>query len=104
MSAPTVIWVTVGLLAVTTAAVKAIGPALVGGKAVSPRMAGLIAMLAPALLCALVITGTFAEEDRLVLDARALGVGAAGVALWLRAPMLAALAIAAVVTALVRAL
>ena len=104
MSASTTVWVTIALLAVTTAAIKAIGPALVGGKEPSERIAGVISMLAPALLTALVITGTFAEDGKLVLDARALGVGAAGIALWLKAPMLLALALAAVVTALVRAL
>lgn len=104
MSASTTVWVTIALLALTTAAIKAIGPALVGGRDPSERVAGVISMLAPALLTALVITGTFAEEGRLVLDARAVGVGVAGVALWLRVPMLLALALAAVVTAVVRAL
>lgn len=104
MSASTTVWVTIALLALTTAAIKAIGTALVGGRDPPERVAGVISMLAPALLTALVITGTFAEEGRLVLDARAVGVGVAGVALWLRVPMLLALALAAVVTAVVRAL
>ncbi len=57
----------------------------------------------PALLAALVVTETFGEDDgRLVLDERTLGVGVAAVALWLRAPMLLAVVLAALVTALAR--
>ena len=63
----------------------------------------MIALLAPALLAALVVTETFAEDDgQLVLDERALGVGAAAVAVALRAPVLLAVALAALVTALAR--
>jgi hypothetical protein len=61
-----------------------------------------IALLTPALLTALVVTGTFGEGGRLALDERALGVGVAAVALALRAPVLVAVVLAAVVTALAR--
>ncbi len=60
-------------------------------------------MLAPALLAALVVSETFGEEGHLVLDERAFGVAVAGVAISLRAPMLLAVALAVVATALARA-
>jgi hypothetical protein len=50
-----------------------------------------------------VVTETFGEDGHLVLDARAVGVGVAALALALRAPVLLAVALAAMTTALVRA-
>ncbi|HEV8223809.1 MAG TPA: AzlD domain-containing protein, partial [Rubrobacteraceae bacterium] len=67
------------------------------------RVVSVIALLAPALLAALVVTQTFGGDRHLVLDERAVGVGVAAVALALRAPVLLAVALAAVSTALVRA-
>jgi hypothetical protein len=49
------------------------------------------------------VTETFGEDRQLVLDERAVGVAVAAVALALRAPVLLAVALAAVTTALVRA-
>ena len=98
------IWVLIGVLALGTLAAKAIGPVLAGGRPVPPRAAGVIALLAPALLAALVVVGAFSSERGLVVDARALGLGAALVALLLRAPLVLALVAAAVVTALARLL
>jgi hypothetical protein len=50
-----------------------------------------------------VVTETFGEDGRLVLDERAIGVAVAAIALVFRAPVLVAVALAAVTTALVRA-
>jgi uncharacterized membrane protein len=99
----TTLWITIIAVALASAAIKAAGPVLVGGRELPPRAVAVIALLAPALLSALVITETFGEDGRLVLDERAVGVAVAGVALALRAPMLAAVALAALTTALVRA-
>ena len=96
------LWVTILAVTLASAAIKAAGPVLVGGRELPPRVNAVIAVLAPALLAALVITETLGEDGRLVLDERALGVGAAAVALWLRAPVLLAVALAALVTALAR--
>jgi branched-subunit amino acid transport protein len=63
-----------------------------------------LVLLTPALLTALVVTETFGEDGHLVLDEKALGVGAAAVALALRAPVLLAVVLAALVTALSRLL
>ena len=77
---------------------------LVGGRDLPPRVVAVIALLAPALLAALVVTETFGEDRHLVLDERAIGVAVAGLMLALRAPVLIAVALAAVATALTRAL
>lgn len=97
-------WVTILALAAITFAIKAAGPVLLGGRTLPPRVMAVIVLLAPALLSALVVVETFSEERELVLDPRALGVGAAAVALALRAPMLVTVGVAALVTAGVRAL
>jgi branched-subunit amino acid transport protein len=99
----TEVWITVGVLAVATAAIKAAGPVLLGGRDLPPAAIGVISLLAPALLGALVVTQTFAGEGReLVVDARIAGVAAAAVAMWMRASMLVAMIVAACVAALVR--
>jgi hypothetical protein len=63
----------------------------------------IIALLVPAVLTALVVTETFGEDGQLVFDEKAIGVSVAAVALTLRAPVLLALALAVVATALARA-
>ena len=98
------LWVAIVAIALASAAIKAAGPILVGGRELPPRVNAVIALLAPALLAALVVMETFGGDGHLVLDERALGVGAAAVALALRAPVLLAVALAALVTALARLL
>ena len=100
----TTLWVTIITVALANAAIKAAGPLLVGGRDLPPRVVAVIALLAPALLAALVVTETFGEDRHLVLDERAIGVAVAGLMLALRAPVLLAVALAAVATALTRAL
>ncbi len=96
------VWVAIVAVTLASAAIKAAGPILVGGRELPPRVNAVIALLAPALLAALVVTETFGDDGHLVLDERALGVGVAAVALALRAPVLLAVALAALVTALTR--
>ena len=97
-------WWTVALVGAATVAIKGAGPILLGGRPLPPRLARVIALLAPALLTALVAINTFGAERALVLDERALGVAAAGVAVGFKAPALVVVAVAATVTALARAL
>ena len=99
----TALWVAIVAAALASAAIKAAGPVLLGGRDLPPLALALVAMLAPALLAALVVSETFGEEGHLVLDERALGVAVAGIAIALRAPMLLAVALAVVATALARA-
>jgi len=97
-------WLVVVLVGVATIAIKAIGPVLLGGRELPPRIASLIALLAPALLAALVAINTFGSGQSLAVDERLLGVVAAGVAIWRKAPVLLVVVIAAVVTGMARAL
>ena len=98
------LWLLVGALALTTAVIKAAGPVLVGGRALPGRAAGVIALLPPVLLAALVVTSTFSEGQRLHLDASTAGVAVAGVLIWLRRPLLLSVLTAVAVTAAIRAL
>jgi branched-subunit amino acid transport protein len=97
-------WWTVVLVGLATIAIKGAGPVLLGGKPLPPRLGRVIGLLAPALLAALVAISTFGGERALVLDERALGVAAAGVAVGFKAPPLVVVILAATVTALARAL
>ena len=99
----TALWVAIVGVALASAAIKAMGPILVGGKELPPSVSAVIALLAPALLTALVVTETFGEDGHLVLDEKAIGVGVAALALALRASVLLTVALAALTTALVRA-
>jgi branched-subunit amino acid transport protein len=97
-------WTVVVLVGLATIAIKALGPILLGGRPLPPRVDRVVALLAPALLAALVAINTFATGRQLGVDARILGVGAAAVAIRLKAPVLVVVVVAAVVTATVRAL
>lgn len=97
-------WWTVVLVGAATIAIKGAGPVLLGGKPLPPRIGRVIGLLAPALLAALVAISTFGAERALVLDERALGVGAAALAVVFKAPPLVAVVVAAAVTAAARAL
>jgi branched chain amino acid efflux pump len=96
-------WVVVVVVGVATIAIKALGPVLLGGRPLPARIGGVVGLLAPALLAALVAINTFGAGQRLTADARVLGVAAAAVALRLRAPVLVVVVVAAAVTAITRA-
>ena len=96
-------WIVVAAVGAATVAIKAAGPLLLGGRPLPPRVLAVVRLLAPALLAALVVTQTVVSADRLVLDARLVGVAVAAVALLLRAPLLVVVILAAASTALVRA-
>jgi len=99
----TTLWVAIVAVAFANAAIKAAGPLLIGDRDLPPRVVAVIALLAPALLAALVVTETFGEDRHLVIDERTIGVTVAGLVLALRGPVLIAVALAAVTTALARA-
>ena len=98
------LWVAIVAVTLATVAFKAAGPILAGGRELPPRVNAVMALLTPVLLTALVVTGTFGEGGHLELDERALGIGVAAVALTLRAPVLLAVVLAALITALARLL
>jgi hypothetical protein len=99
----TAVWITIGALAVATAALKLVGPLLLGGRSLPVAAMSVIELLAAALLAALVVVETFGKGRSVTLDARALGVAFAAIALLKRAPMTVAVLGAAVVAALARA-
>ena len=96
------VWVAVIAVGVGTIALKGVGPVLLGGRPLPARLDALVALLAPTLLAALVVTQTLGGEDGLDADARLAGVGAAMVAIALRAPLVVVVVLAATTTALVR--
>ena len=100
----TAAWIVVAAVGAATVAIKAAGPLLLGGRPLPPRVLAVVRLLAPALLAALVVTQTVVSADRLVMDARLIGVAVAAGALVLRAPLLVVVVLAAASTALVRAL
>ena len=56
------------------------------------------------MLAALVVTQTVGGDRELVIDERLAGVVAGGIAVWLRAPLLVVMVVAAVTAALIRRL
>ena len=98
------VWITIAGLVVTTVAIKAAGPVIVGGRELPVGAYAVISLLAPALLTALILTDTFAREQDLTVDARAAGLACAGVAVALRAPLLLTVLVAAAGAAAVRAI
>ncbi|MET0928738.1 MAG: AzlD domain-containing protein [Aeromicrobium sp.] len=97
------IWWTIAGCTVVTAIIKGIGPVALGGREIPPRFTGVIALMAPALLAALVVTSTFAKGDHWTVGAHTVGVAAAGVILVRRGSLVLAVAVAVAVTALLRA-
>jgi branched-subunit amino acid transport protein len=98
------VWTTIVVLCGATALIRASGPVLFGGRSLPGPLRAVIPMLAPALLAALVITETLAGLDGFDVDERAAGVGTAAILLMRRPDaVLPAIAVAAVVTAALRA-
>lgn len=96
------VWLVIGVVGVATIAFKASGPVLLGTRELPSRVASVVEVLAPAMLAALVVTQTVGGDREIVLDERLVGVGAGGVAVALRAPLIVVMAVAAAAAALVR--
>ena len=90
--------------AVITALIKASGPVQLGGRELPERVTGVIALMAPALLAALVVTAVLADADEWALGADTAGVAAGGLVAWRTESMLGCVLLAAAVTAGLRAL
>ena len=97
-------WLVIALVGAVTMLFKASGPVLLGRRDLPPRVASVVEVLAPAMLAALVVTQTVGGDRELVLDERLVGVAAGGIAVWLRAPLLAVMVVAGATAALVRLL
>ena len=98
-----IVWLCVLAVGLATVAIKASGPVLAAGRELPRAPARVVDLLAPAVLAALVATQAFATDEELVLDERAAGLLAAGVAILLRAPLLVVVLVAAVTAAGLRA-
>ena len=99
------VWITVIGLSLITAAIRAAGPVMFGGRELPGALERIMPLMAPALLAGLVVSETLSDADGFVVDERLIGVGAAGAVLTVRhdSPILAVF-VSGAVTALARAL
>ncbi|MFW2382004.1 MAG: AzlD domain-containing protein [Acidimicrobiales bacterium] len=96
---------TVLILAVISYGFKSVGPLVLGGERNIPMWVDRLALLLPApLLAALVATSTFVTDRQWSIDARAVGLLVAVLALWRRLPFVIVVVLAAASTALTRQL
>ncbi|HEV2784851.1 MAG TPA: AzlD domain-containing protein [Solirubrobacteraceae bacterium] len=98
------LWVLVAGCAAVTFAIKAAGPVALGGRELPERFTGVIELMAPALLAALVVTQALADGEHLHVGADTAGVAAAGLLVLRGGSVLPAVGIAVVVTAGLRLL
>ncbi|KAF4405200.1 MULTISPECIES: AzlD domain-containing protein [Streptomyces] len=98
------VWIAIGVTTVGCYLVKLLGLSVPAGVLERPAVKRLAALVPIALLAALTAQQTLSEGTALVPDARVAGVGAAAVALLLRAPFLVVVGVAVLVTAGARAL
>jgi branched-subunit amino acid transport protein len=70
-------WAAVAIVGSATVAIKSAGAMLLHGRPLPSRFGGMIELLAPVMLAALVVSNTFGGDHRLVLDARSAGLAAA---------------------------
>ena len=98
------LWVLVIVLSATAYALKVMGFVVVGGRTMPPLVDRCLALIPASLLAALVAKDTFTSAQEFVVDARAIGLAVALVAVWRRAPFIVVVVAAMAATALVRAL
>jgi branched-subunit amino acid transport protein len=96
-------WALIGLCALVTAVIKSIGPVALGGRELPAWFAGVVGLMAPALLAALVCVSALTHGRHPAIGANTVGVAVAGVTLLRGANVIVAVVVAASVTALLRA-
>ena len=97
------LWLLIALVAVVTAVIKAFGPVVLGGRPLPVSATKVLVLLPAVVLAALVATSALADGSTWQVDASTVGVAVGGVLLWQRRPMLLAVVVAVVVTAVLRA-
>lgn len=97
-------WIVVAVLALGTYSLKSAGPLLLGNRRLPTWFEAIVNRLPAALLAALVVTSAFASKGSVVLDARAVGLAAAMLALSRRAGFITVVVVAALTTAVARQL
>ena len=98
------IWLVIALCAAATAVIKGAGPIALGGRELPGWFSGVIQLMAPALLAALVCVAALADGEEWAIGADTAGVAAGGIVLWRGANVVIGGVVAATVTALLRAL
>jgi branched-subunit amino acid transport protein len=99
----TTTWTLIVACAIVTAAIKGVGPVALGGRELPPWFSSIVAMMAPALFAALVVTQALADGREWAVGADTAGVALASLAAWRGASVIVVVAIAAVTTAGLRA-
>jgi branched-subunit amino acid transport protein len=98
-------WTLVLLLAAGAFGFKVLGLVVIGDRSLPAVLERCLTLIPAALIAAIVVHDTFGlGGQRLTIDARAAGVGAAVVLAWKRAPFILVVVVGAAVTAVVRAL
>jgi branched-subunit amino acid transport protein len=100
----TAVWAAVAIVGAATIGIKSLGVMVLRGRELPVRVGGMIELLAPVMLAALVVSNTFGGNHKLVLGPSAAGLAAATVPIALRAPLLLTIFVAAATAALVRAI
>jgi len=90
------------LVALGTYALKAAGPLVLGQSELPPWLTRVTDLMPACLIAALVVTSGVGGADGIVIDARLVGLAAAGIALYRRAPFVVVVLLACVATALAR--
>lgn len=94
-------WLAIGVLAAGAYGFKLAGVVL-GNRVEHPLLRRSIALLPPALFCALIALQTFERDTELVIDARVVGLIVAIVAAARKVPFVGVIVLATVATALTR--
>jgi branched-subunit amino acid transport protein len=97
-------WIVILGSAAATFAIKAAGPVALGGRQLPGAFNRVIALLAPAILAALIVTAALADGDELAVGADTVGVAAGALVVWRLNSVVGSVVVAAGVTALLRAL
>jgi branched-subunit amino acid transport protein len=97
-------WSLVLLLAGGAYLFKVMGLVVIGGRRIPAVVDRCLALIPAALVSALIVKDTFSSGQDLQIDARVLGVVAAGIAAWRKASLIVVIVVAAAVTAAARAL
>ena len=90
--------------AAVTALIKAAGPVALGGRELPGWFTGIVVLLAPCLLAALVVTQVFADGPKLHVGADTVGVAAGAAVFWRTTLVIGCVLVSAAVTAGLRAL
>ncbi|BAN04484.1 AzlD domain-containing protein [Ilumatobacter coccineus] len=85
-----------------TYVLKSAGPLVLGTRRLPASVQQLVDLLPAALLASLALVSTLGDGQRLVVDARVVGLAVAGLALWRRLPFVVVIVLASAATAIVR--